>query len=79
MILRFSEGLLLKIRERQVSIAETVTSGGCNTYDHYQHLVGRLEGLREAEEVVKEIHRNMYKTEFLSKEETHDRPDVEFY
>lgn len=78
MILRFSEGLLREIRERQIDIAKTVTSGACLTFEHYKHLVGRLDGLKEAEEIVKEIHKRIYQTEVLSKEDIDER-EIQFY
>lgn len=35
-------------------LAEKLLSGSCSSYDHYKHLCGRIQGLRQAQEINKQ-------------------------
>lgn len=81
MILKFCDGLLLKIRERQVLVAERLTSGNCKDFEEYKLLLGKLQGLRESEDIVKKIFEDTFKTTRLYEEgdKENGRQQVEFY
>lgn len=81
MILNFCNGLLRQIRERQVVVAERLTSGSCKTFEEYRQQIGKLQGLKEAEEVVLEIYKNTFRTEILDERSSSNdtRDNVEFY
>lgn len=32
-------------------LAEKLLSGSCSSYEHYKHLCGRIQGLRQAQEI----------------------------
>lgn len=54
-MINFIEGLLSKIRETQIPIAQTLTSGRCGSYEDYRYSVGKLDGLKQSEEIVKHV------------------------
>ena len=59
MLIKFCEKLLAKIRETQVSYAERLTSGTFKNFEEYRHYVGKLEGMKEAEDIVKTVYDNI--------------------
>jgi len=81
LILKFCDGLLLKIRERQVLVAKRLTSGSCKDFEEYKQLLGKLQGLEESENIIKQIFDDTFKTTRLYEKEDRDdsRPQVELY
>ncbi len=71
----------MKIRDRQMVVAERLTSGRCQTYEEYKLQIGKLQGLKESEEVVMEVYKATFKTQILEERSTeNDRTDaIEFY
>ena len=66
MVIKFAEGLLLRIRERQKIVAERVLSGSLATYEEYKGLTGKLNGLKEAEAQMLEQYKTMFENERLT-------------
>ena len=81
MILNFCNGLLRQIRERQVVVAERLTSGTCKDYEEYKQQIGKLQGLKEAEELILEIYRNTFRTEIMDEKRSNNdgTGTIEFY
>ena len=63
-------------------VAERLTSGSCKDFEEYKGLIGKLQGLREAEEIVKAIFEATFTTTRVyedgdKEDDRHKR--IEFY
>lgn len=65
MIESFCKGLHDKITRCRVDVAHTITSGQCRTFEQYRFMVGKLEGLAQAEDCISEIFKGMYDIKHL--------------
>jgi hypothetical protein len=65
MIIKFCENLLSKIRERQGVCADRLLVGSFNDFVEYKNCTGKLQGLKEAEDIVKRIYKDMFDTKVL--------------
>jgi len=54
-MLEFSEALLKEIRRLQQDAESLVLNGSVSNMERYRFLMGRLEGLRFAEQAVKDL------------------------
>lgn len=54
------EDVLEKIKERKVIYLSSLSSGTFRTFEDYKFCAGRLNGLKEAETIVREVYRNMF-------------------
>ena len=54
-MLEFAEDVLREIRKLQQSSQEIVLNGTISDMERYRFMMGRLEGLRMAEDAVKEL------------------------
>jgi len=54
-MLEFSEALLKEIRRLQQDAESLVLNGSVSNMERYRFLIGRLEGLRFAEQAVKDL------------------------
>jgi hypothetical protein len=58
-MLTFAEKVLKEIRKIEYDTQQLVLSGGVSDMERYRYLMGRLEGIRLAEEIVKgELNKN---------------------
>jgi hypothetical protein len=73
--------MLIKIRERQAIIAERLVSGVSNTMEDYKLRVGKLQGLKEAEEIVQQMYKSMFETVNSEgvKEDDYEEKGSKFY
>jgi hypothetical protein len=55
MIIRFYELSLSKIREKKAQHIERVASGAAQTLEDYRSLCGKIQGLGDAENILKEL------------------------
>jgi len=52
----FISEIIRRVRDEQKKLAETLTAGSnVNSYEDYQRLVGRHEGLKEALDIIDDI------------------------
>lgn len=58
--LNFYEVAIRRLQQRIQNVAENVASGSVIDFEQYRALCGRIQGLREAEEELKEIYQSMY-------------------
>jgi hypothetical protein len=56
----FYEAALGMLRNRMADYSQTLISGHMEDYAQYRGLCGRLQGLREAEEDLKNLYGRMY-------------------
>jgi hypothetical protein len=68
MNLRFCENLLVRIRERQGVYADRILSGTFDKIEDYKFVVGKWQAMREAEEIICRLYKDMFDTKYLSKE-----------
>lgn len=52
---RFYEKLLLEIRERRSEFSERLLKGSFSSLEEYKFIVGKFQGLREAEELLVDL------------------------
>jgi hypothetical protein len=58
-MLTFAEKVLKEIRKIEYDTQQLVLSGGVSDMERYRYLMGRLEGIRLSEEIVKgELNKN---------------------
>lgn len=55
MIRVFAEGLRKQLREEIDNYSNDVSEGRCKSFDEYQHLCGRIQGLLLAETLLKDL------------------------
>lgn len=63
MVIKFCENFLLRLRNQQRVIGDRVLSGQAR--DEYDHLTGKLNGLKIAESQLKELYSDMFDSERL--------------
>jgi len=52
----FLSEIISRTRDEQTKLAETLTAGSnVNSFDDYQRLVGRFEGLKTVHDIINEI------------------------
>ena len=52
----FLSEIISRTRDEQAKLAETLTAGSnVNSFDDYQRLVGRFEGLKAVHDIINEI------------------------
>lgn len=49
------EVLQKRLRQQMNDLADVISTGGCQTFDHYQRLCGMIEGLAYAERELLDI------------------------
>lgn len=54
-MLEFAEAVLKQLRQLQADAKEIVLSGSVTDMERYRYLMGRLEGLKFSEDVVKDL------------------------
>ncbi len=47
--------LLEKLTEAKKELEALVSQGGANNYEHYRFLIGRIQGLKDAIDIIKDI------------------------
>jgi len=67
MIVKFCEVLFARIRERQGVYSERILSGNLHNFEDFRKAVGHLHGLKEAEEIVKKLYKDMFDTKLIDK------------
>lgn len=55
MVIQFIEHLLNRIRERQSIYSQRICSGNVVSFEDYKGIVGKLQGLMEAEEEIRDL------------------------
>jgi hypothetical protein len=80
LIERFCESILLKIRERQVEVAQLMTTGQCRTYEFYKETFGRLDELKKMDALVQDVYRSLVRRQELSQGDDNERgTESKFY
>ena len=60
MIDKFYESFLFRLRDRKKVYITRITNGSIATMEDYKQVIGRLQGLDEAESTAKELFKDMY-------------------
>ena len=60
MVGKFCEKYLALVRERQRIVRESILSGRLQTMEDYRRCIGKLEGLDEAEILLKDLYTKFY-------------------
>jgi hypothetical protein len=79
MILKYVENLLTKIRERQIVVAERLTSGDFQELWEYKETAGTLKGLRESEEIIMNSYKDMVESKSQLNNGESNGSQVKFY
>lgn len=66
MLEHFCKGLHDKISRCRVEVARTITSGQCRSFEQYRFMVGKLEGLQQAEEFIAATFKGIFETQHLT-------------
>jgi len=76
MNIKFIENLLLRIRERQKVCSDRLLSGSCQTFEEYRGSIGKLQGLKEAEEVIRKLYKETYEIVVFENQELNQDAEV---
>lgn len=57
------EYLKKKIREDLNNLADTIATGGASDYASYRHMVGKIEGLAQAERNILDLEERLLKSD----------------
>ena len=62
-------------------VSTTLTSGRCKSLEEYKMFIGKLEGLKEAEEIVTQVYKAMFHTDRLDQQGVKEdvSPELKFY
>ena len=73
MIDKFCEGVLQRIRKRKESYTLCLSTGSLKTMEDYKSICGKMQGLSEAEEIIKTMFNDFFgETKLNNRDETHD-------
>lgn len=59
MLIYFYEGLLRSLNERRNLCTDRILSGSFDSFEDYKLFVGKLKGLKESEEIIRESYKKM--------------------
>lgn len=59
MLIYFYEGLLRSLNERRNLCIDRILSGSFDSFEDYKLFVGKLKGLKESEEIIREAYKKM--------------------
>jgi hypothetical protein len=59
LLIYFYEGLLKALNERKALCTDRIISGVFESFEEYKLFVGKLKGLKESEEVIREAYKKM--------------------
>ena len=57
----FAKSLVKQIREEMVFLTDVVSMGRCASFEEYQHLCGKIQGLLRAEQLMADLAQNLEK------------------
>lgn len=72
MIYDFYKSIIKNILESQRDLSEVILNGNSVTFDEYKRLAGRLSGLKDAQAIVIDEYKKLYKFE----DSRFDRNDI---
>jgi len=68
----FCEGLLLKIRAAVEPYVNRVKSGSPKSYEEYKYTAGKIAGIEEVEQVIKEHYQSLIEMKHLKEHKERD-------
>lgn len=60
MIIKFCENAFLRIRDKKAVYEQRLLSGCFESLEEYKGVAGKLQGLSEAEDIVKKLYKDMF-------------------
>jgi hypothetical protein len=54
MIYPYYERVMMVLKREEKTLLETLGRGACSSFDHYKLLTGKVQGLQEAQEILKQ-------------------------